>query len=718
MLRSAITPSVPAIDFARHYLPILAVATFLLMAATAAALYGSLVWMHSKQIDDRLADAARTLESVSIHIAGRYEELDGAAAQLVERLRGRDPASVEAAELQAIVQQIERPHANVELRLNIWLPDGRGLLPDSRAASIADRGFFRAHTDRSVTPESQPQLFNSATGLAIGEPVLARVQNRWILPVSRAIRAPDGKLLAVVSASVPVDRMLEIFEAMRRNPNDVIFFMRNDRMGMVRLPHDDRFAGQVLVNALAFQNYPAAPVGRFEGPAQTDGVRRVGVHRTLAPLPLVAAISLEVRALEIESLRRYFPFIGISLFQFLSVFAFAALAYFLLARTLQERDRAERSELRLSSVLATAGEGIVMLDSETRIRGFNAAAERIFGWKADDVIGGSLDPLIPEAARGRHESQMAEFAAGSVDKKRMQDWRIVRGLHRDGRTFPVLVSISRARADEETILLAVVRDMSEAAANETKLIEQAREAQRLREVAERASQAKSLFLATMSHELRTPLNAIIGFSEAIQSGIAGPVVSDQQKEYLGYVVASGRHLLEIINDIIDISRLQSGTHQIHMAHADVREIVESAAKMLQHKLDERHAKLDMSGPDGVVEAWADARGLRQIILNVLGNAVKFSPPGAHISCTWKRVEARVVIEVCDTGPGMTADVMERVGSPFNQDRDQHLANNDGVGLGLAISVRLADEMGGRMTFENREHGGLRVTIELGVSESV
>jgi len=134
MLRSPTTPSVPTTDIARRNLPILAVATFLLMAATAAALYGSLVWIHSKQIDDRLADAARTLESVSIHITGRYEELDGAATQLVEHLRGRDPASVEIAELQAILQQIERPHADTELRLNIWLPDGRGLLPDSRAA--------------------------------------------------------------------------------------------------------------------------------------------------------------------------------------------------------------------------------------------------------------------------------------------------------------------------------------------------------------------------------------------------------------------------------------------------------------------------------------------------------------------------------------------------------------------------------------------------------
>lgn len=700
------------VSTSRRYLPIMIVATLLLIISAVVAIYMSVAWMHARQIDDKLDDASRTLESISIHIASRYQELDDATKTFVELVGNRDLREVDVQELLIIRQQIERPHLDMELQISIWQPDGSSLFSDTQSMSIADRGFFKVHADTATAPETYSYLLNSLTGLVIGEPIQNRIQNGSVLPVSRAIRSPDGKLLAVVVASVPVERMLEMFEALRRNTNDVIFFMRNDRMGMVRLPHDDRFTGRILPNALAFQNYPAQPIGRFEGPAQTDGIRRVGVHRTLEPLPLVAAISLEVRALEIDSLRRYLPFIGISFVQLFSVLVFAVLAYILLARSLGERDKAKRSELRLSTVLSAAGEGIVLLDPQMRIRGFNAAAERIFGWKAADVVGGPLDPLIPASARGRHKQHMEEFAGGNVEFREMKDWRAVRGVHRDGRMLPVLVAISRAHTEEETIFLAVVRDMSEVAANEAMLIEKAREAQRLREVADRASQAKSLFLATMSHELRTPLNAIIGFSEALQQGIAGPIVSAQQREYLGYVVTSGRHLLEIINDIIDISRLQSGSHLIHMSRVNVWEVIDAAAKVLKHRLEEKKIAFQLGEDDCSIEALADARALRQVLINVIGNAVKFSPEAANIRCVLRRKETKVLIEIRDSGPGMAAAVMDRIGTPFNQERDLVIANNDGVGLGLAISVGFVNEMGGRMTFKNQSLGGLCVTIEL------
>jgi PAS domain S-box-containing protein len=696
----------------RRHATLLIGAAALLVTTSIVATALSLNWMHEREVEDRLDGARRTLEAVSRHIADRYDMLDVATQTIVELIDGRDLTTVDVAELLQMRQRVDATHIGIELRTNIWLPDGRSPFPEAGEVSIGDRDFFQAHTDPRISKETHPHLFHGATGLVIGAPVQARLIGRPILPVSRAVRDQSGKLLGVVVASVPVQRMLETFEFMRRNPNDTIFFLRNDRTGMVRLPFDSRFSGQVLANPIAFQNYPEVPSGRFEGAAQTDGIRRVGVRQALTPLPLVAAISLETRSLGFESLRRFLPIIAISAFQLVAVCMFAAIALFTLLRALRERDRSEASGARLRGVLETASDGIVILDGDMRVRGFNAAAERMFGREAAEVVGGPLDPLIPVGLRSRHTKHIAEFAAGNVRARQMRDWRVVSGLHCDGTTFPIMASISKADAGGEPIYLAVVRDMSEAAATEARLVEAAREAQRLRHIAEEASQAKSLFLATMSHELRTPLNAIIGFSEALSDGIAGPVVSEKQREYLGYVVTSGRHLLDIINDIIDISRLQSGTHTLHIESVDIQNAVDLAETVLRHRLDAKQISLVRTSVSDGLQVTADLRALRQILINIIGNAIKFSPAGAKITCSWGTKNGQVTIRICDEGPGMSPAVMSNIGNPFNQDRDLLRADNEGVGLGLAISTELAQSMGGSLTFENLPQAGLEVTITL------
>jgi PAS domain S-box-containing protein len=714
--RAESSPGTPDSDTKDLHLGLRAVAVaavatvFVAVAGLAASVYFS----HWRTIETRLAEEERNIVAVGRYVTGLYESMERAIDTVEELLDRRDPAHLDIGALAAIKARVDRQFSASNVEINIWRPDG-AIATTATGPSILDRETYIAHFE--PRPAGDPRKI-AKTGSVIASPLQGRARDFRLLPISRTYRDARGTILAIVTATAPEDGLLEFFGALRHAPTDTIFLFRDDRIGLVRSPFDARFSGQHLPNALVFQNYPQQVTGRFEGPAATDGIRRVGVHYGLAPLPMVLGISFEVTAISWRSVRPYAPFIAVGLLVLVAATDFALLAYLAMRRAVErselaaiQRDAEIVSVQRLRAVLASAHDGIITLDENMRITALNRAAEAIFGAPADALVGGPLDPLLPAAMRVRHAGLMHEMAQAPDISRAMSSWRTVKALHASGREFPAMVSISKVTVLGSPMYLAVVRDMTDILANERHLARAAREEETLRKLAEQSSAAKSKFLATMSHELRTPLNAIIGFSESIEMGIAGPADSPRHREYIKLILEAGRHLLSLINDILDLSRIHGGATLRDLEPVDLRAAMIEASQVLRARVEAKKIEIVEELEEGV-EFRTDPRAMMQVLINIVGNAVKFSPAGGRIALRAARKEdGGCLLEVRDEGPGIPPDVMRRIGEPFVQVRGNLVSDNEGTGLGLAITMELLKLMGGRLTLRNVVPTGLQARID-------
>lgn len=232
--------------------------------------------------------------------------------------------------------------------------------------------------------------------------------------------------------------------------------------------------------------------------------------------------------------------------------------------------------------------------------------------------------------------------------------------------------------------------------------------------AEAASSAKSSFIANMSHELRTPLNAIIGFSEIMANESFGPHGVRKYKEYSADILHSGTHLLEVINDILSLARIEAGKHQVSVAPCPVDAPAQDAARMLEGLAAARGVQLTVKREHLWIEAMADPTALRQCLINLISNALKFTPAKGRVTVSWseRRLDGTVEIAVADTGPGIPAEKLPLLGTPFYQVSDNQAANGGGSGLGLSIVRGLVAAMNGTMTIDSEVGHGTSVRIRL------
>ena len=230
--------------------------------------------------------------------------------------------------------------------------------------------------------------------------------------------------------------------------------------------------------------------------------------------------------------------------------------------------------------------------------------------------------------------------------------------------------------------------------------------------AEAANQAKSEFLANMSHELRTPLNAINGFSEIMAGEMFGPLGDARYKGYAADILRSGQHLLSLINDILDMAKIEAGKLTLHYEAVSLKEIVEDAARLMRGRVEEAGLKLLVDAPD-LPTIEADHRGLKQVVLNLLSNAVKFTPEGGDIVVSLTREDDdRVRVAVTDTGIGIASEDLGRLARPFEQVEGQHSKTTQGTGLGLALTKALIELHGGTLTLESEPGRGTTVSFDL------
>jgi signal transduction histidine kinase len=252
----------------------------------------------------------------------------------------------------------------------------------------------------------------------------------------------------------------------------------------------------------------------------------------------------------------------------------------------------------------------------------------------------------------------------------------------------------------------VARDVTETKA-------QARALEEAKAAAERANRAKSEFLATMSHELRTPLNAVIGFADVLQGEHFGSLGHAKYLEYAADIVASGRHLAQLIDDVLDMAKIEAGRLELHEEHVEPKHVMDCAVRMVKPKADEAGVRLSLTYPPDHVGLRVDRQKLLQILINLLTNAVKFTDQDGRVALSaWTSVDGGFAFAVTDTGIGMSADEQAVALEPFGQVNGQSPAGRQGTGLGLSIVKALTELHGGTLTIDSAPGEGSAITVSL------
>jgi signal transduction histidine kinase len=357
----------------------------------------------------------------------------------------------------------------------------------------------------------------------------------------------------------------------------------------------------------------------------------------------------------------------------------------------------------LQSTLENIGEGLSVFDIRGRLIAWNSRFCELLELPPDLPVGAPLrDILMLQAARGDfgRDDPSAEVA------KRLE-W-----FYRDVPTTKERVTprgrvlqISR-RAMPDGAIVSVYSDVTDLKASERKLIG-------ARSQAEMANRAKSEFLANMSHELRTPLNAIIGFSDIIAHELFGPLANERYLDYMKDIHQSSLHLLSIINDVLDMSKIEAGKLELSKEPLNIRHLIGEVIRMMRERAESHGIELMTKLSDEEVEIWADERAMKQIFLNLLSNAIKFSREGGEVCIRFLSDEPGLaVVEFEDHGIGMNKEELERALQPFGQAKPSTTRNYGGTGLGLPITKGLIEAHGGKLAIESRAGQGTIARISL------
>jgi two-component system, cell cycle sensor histidine kinase DivJ len=338
--------------------------------------------------------------------------------------------------------------------------------------------------------------------------------------------------------------------------------------------------------------------------------------------------------------------------------------------------------------------------SDGRIRFASPSCETLLGRPPGDLTGLAPSALAhPDDLKTMQSAFMESSYFGRASTAQ------VRLRRADGSSVWAEIRCRPVARPEGSDIVAVTRDITERKAYERELIE-------ARDLSEQANRAKSRFLANMSHELRTPLNAIIGFSEVMTHEMFGPVGSPRYLEYSRLIHESGSHLLELINGILDMSKIEAGKFELYEEVFDLAEVAEAALRFVRQPAERAGVALKLAVAPEAKTIFADKRAIKQIVVNLLSNGVKFTPRGGEVCLSAGAAAGEIEIAVADTGVGISQKDLERLGKPFEQVEGEHVRSKEGTGLGLSLVKALAAMHGGEAALSSTLGEGTVVRVRL------
>ena len=378
--------------------------------------------------------------------------------------------------------------------------------------------------------------------------------------------------------------------------------------------------------------------------------------------------------------------------------------------------RVAAAENRLRAALESMTESFVLWDPRRRLVMWNRKFRDFFDFTENGLKPGMSYGDVEAGAGRAIRSVQGGANSGQVFEMELKDGRWLHyseratsdgGLVSVGADITDLKNQERALKDSEQRLRNTVEDVRK---NQQRIAELANKYEQEKIRAEEANRSKSEFLANMSHELRTPLNAVNGFSEIMLREMFGPLGDNRYVDYVKDIHTSGQHLLSLINDILDMSKIEAGKMQLQKEPINLADIVEQSARLVKARADEKTIRMITELDDSLPDMTADPRAFKQVILNLLSNAVKFTPEEGRVTVRSFEYEGRLALQVSDTGIGIPKEDLPRLGRPFEQIESQHSKSHQGTGLGLALSKSLIEMHGGEMRIESELGEGTTVTI--------
>jgi PAS domain S-box-containing protein len=379
-------------------------------------------------------------------------------------------------------------------------------------------------------------------------------------------------------------------------------------------------------------------------------------------------------------------------------------------RRSESEQLARFNETRLKQIFNSVLEGVIVIDSQGVITEINDAALSMFGYSRATLIGTDVSVLMPEKVGAAHATYLERYQQGGNPWMLTTPRRVI-ARRRDGSEFPIRIAVSETKMSQSRLYTAVIQDISVAEQTERSLL-------KAKEAAEAANQLKSEFLANMSHELRTPLNAILGHAQLMNVGLdaqdqSAGLEREEVKEHSNQIMQSGWHLLSLIEEVLDLSKIESGISDIELQTVDLHAIVQACQvqqQVLAAKSDVQ--LLDSDFVPGTELIRADARRIRQVLINLLSNAIKYNRPKGTVQILVRPAgPRRVAIEVRDTGRGMTGEQLSQLFRPFVR-FVQTGEVIEGSGIGLALSRRLIEQMNGTLTVRSEPHVGSSFVVEM------
>lgn len=392
-----------------------------------------------------------------------------------------------------------------------------------------------------------------------------------------------------------------------------------------------------------------------------------------------------------------------------------------LLHTLEEKESTSRAEMiaerKFRDLIEHAPDAILQVDSTGSIVIANRTAETMFRYSREELMGNGVDMLVPDAHRAGHAEHRRAFASAGTTRPMGLGLDLL-ARRKDGTTFPVEISLSPIKTDGGVHVTAVIRDVTERKQTELRVrtLQESymTELEARQKEAERLNRLKSEFMASISHELRTPLHTIIGFAELLEEETSTSL-SEKQRRFLHHIHTDSEHLLSLINDVLDLSRIEAGGLHLRAEALPLQEIVAESVNAIRPYADSKAISVREGGHLGV-GVWADPTRLRQILYNLLSNGAKFTKAGGEVWVEAAVEGSSVKITVGDTGLGIPAEECVRIFDKFYQVGFTPVGVREGTGLGLAICKQLVEMQGGKIWVESEPHKGSRFHFTLPYSE--